>query len=375
MPTEGVAGWKAPGRGRDWFFCGYVAICLALIGLLSFADWQRRTQVAEYIVANERRVEAEEEARRGQAGKAYGLVSQAIQESIPRIVCLGDEYMAGNQKGSLPARLQRLISQEVFGELGSRINPSIRQMNLTSLKIPVENLGVLNETMDMAVVRFGGGSLYLYEDLVLPAKGDWVPVDFQDASGNRLLVAKQALTHFGLVSLEGVKGYLYSTGDLKDSIHYQTAFRPITAPGETLKFPAGTRVTFSSQEQYRRDILVLFFGNNRFDNGMRLAGAGEPLTRWESVRFLLGIRNILLRRLDGKLPFVVLGRTGEGDELDRVYAKIFGSHYLRAGEKDLRLMGQDDFTRLAKQVYDSLKEQGAFARVEEAVEEALGLVL
>ena len=374
MPTEGVAGWEAPGRGRDWFFLGYVAICLALIGLLFMADWQRRMQVARFIRANEQRVEVEEKERQGQAGKAYSLVSQAIQESVPRIVCLGDEYMAGNQKGSLPSRLQRLISQEVFGELGSLINPSIRQMNLNSLKIPVENLGVMNETMDMALARFGGRSIYLYEDLVLPAKGDWVPVDFRDARGNRLLVAKQSLTHFGTVTLEGVGGYLYSTGDMKDSIHYQTAFRPINAPGQILVFPAGTRVKVSSQEQYRRDILVLFFGNNCFDNGMSPAGSGEPLTRWESLRFLLGIRNILLRRLDGSLPFVVLGRTEEGDELDKVYAKIFGSHYLRAGDKDLRFMGQDDFTRLAEQVYASLKEQGAFVRVEEAVEDALRLV-
>lgn len=367
--------------GLDWLFIGLVSLMLLCLALLGVRERQNRLAARERIRAFSQRIAEEETLKKERAGEVYELLQGVLSEQLPRIVCLGDDYMAGNALGSLPFQLFRLVNQELFGEINGEVSFYLRQMNQTSIKLPVENRGVVEESMAMVLARFGGNEMLLKEDLTLPRKADPVPVDFTDPFGDFLLAATQPFCHFGEVTIGEAAGYLYHTGDKKDEVHYQTAFRSQEPLVEELFFPAGTEVHLSSQEDYREDVLVVFFGNNAWESIQNWApghtGSSPEKTGFASLeerqRYVEGIERILKRRTKQKLPAVVLGCAMEGSELDLLYQETFGQRYVRLPEKKLSQMGQDDFARAAREAFACLEEQGCFAGVREGVEQALAL--
>ena len=356
---------------RDWFFISACTLLVGCIVFLAVYEGIKRERTQERIRLAVERFHEEEAPRRALSQQVQEMVEGEMEMSLPRVVCLGDAYMAGNQKGSLPFQFFRLMNEEILGDLNGRISFYLRQRNQTSLHIPVENLGVLDESMAMVLSRFGGNALYLKEDLTLSAKGDPVPVDFTDDSGDYLLAATQPFCHFGLVTIGEVEGHIYHTGDKKDEVHYQTAFRPDT-PGEEAFFAAGTPVRLESQDAYVEDVAIYFFGENSWGKEKK-TGKKEELSEEEAKAYVEGIGKMIKARGKDSPAFVVLGRAAEGDVLDTLYQEAFGDAYVRVPDKELSSLGQDDFTRMASLSFDSLFAQGAFEGVLEAAGEALAL--
>ena len=353
--------------GRDWFFIGMCVLLAGCLVFLAVYEGIKRQRTQEEIRLAIERFHEEEAPRHALSQKVQQMVTEEMEKSLPRIVCLGDAYMAGNQKGSLPFQFFRLMNEEILGDLNGRISFYLRQMNQTSLRIPVENLGVLQESMAMVLSRFGGNALYLKEDMTLSAKGDPVPLDFTDDSGEYLLAATQPFCHFGLVTIGEVEGHIYNTGDKKDEVHYQTAFRPDT-PTEEVSFPAGTPVILETQQAYAGDVAIFFFGENSWETDSK-----EELTNKEAREYVEGIQNIVKARGEAGPAFVVLGRAREGELLDTLYQEAFGDAYVRVVDKELSNLGQDDFTRMARLSFESLSSQGAFEGVKEMANRALSI--
>lgn len=327
-----------------------VLLALALVALFYHYHEQSKKMSDAY----------KEEAAQIQAGQDEISLAQAeIFEGLasgmdlPEFVFWGDESMAGNADGDLPAAFSSYADEKVFGDIGKRFSQIQGQNIYDTLQVKVENMGIAGEGMNEIMTRTGAHQLVTAQELQIPARRDKVNIDFRDEQGHDLRFEPKNYTLFGSTEIDGIEGKIYKGEGEYDTGQQRLAFAR-RETGEELTVPAGTDVNTESANKYKGCLPVLFF-----DGGIET----DPALLTQELQEILEYNGT------PKESYLVVVQTEEGQNLDRLLQEAFPEHYIR-WDKPVGDMTEDDYSALAEQVYDSLDHQDCFKKARSAVKDA-----
>ena len=288
------------------------------------------------------------------ADEVYRACENKTLETMPGIVCWGDEAAVGNTDGSLPGKLYKLLISALFADLEEAFARQLNYFHLNHLLIPVVNMGVAREGMDEILTRCGASPLLLAADYTLPLYGTMKNIPFMNGMGNELHFAEQKYAKFNKVHIQGVSGYLYASMGGYDRDHPYLAFAR-EFQGRSLTAPRGTPVETEGATAYRQYLPVLYFQST--------------LGQTEDA-FVQSLTMMLNRHENTSGYYAVIVCAEDHSSLDEALTAAFGARYIRA-EKTAKDMLDTDYAALAQTVFDCLDGQGAFGVVRDAVREAL----
>ena len=230
------------------------------------------------------------------AEEKEALLRQAVQQSLPGIVCWGDSLTVGygGNGESYPATLQRLINENLIDG------------------IPVVNNGVCVETTYTIMARAGAWEITT-NDFTIPA--ECYPTEIHIYMTNGMYTNLTAFGDAGLnpVTINGVKGNLtfsYHTGE------YGYCNFTRLEPGEETVVPFGSVVYPASVDLYGGYVNIIFMGENGY-----YTDADDLISQYQRLIDARGLSR-----------YIVIGLT-TGDyrgygELSRRMADYFGDKYI-----------------------------------------------
>ena len=230
------------------------------------------------------------------AEEKEALLRQAVQQSLPGIVCWGDSLTVGygGNGESYPATLQRLLNENLIDG------------------IPVVNNGVCVETTYTIMARAGAWEITT-NDFTIPA--ECYPTEIHIYMTNGMYTNLTAFGDAGLnpVTINGVKGNLtfsYHTGE------YGYCNFTRLEPGEETVVPFGSVVYPASVDLYGGYVNIIFMGENGY-----YTDADDLISQYQRLIDARGLSR-----------YIVIGLT-TGDyrgygELSRRMADYFGDKYI-----------------------------------------------
>lgn len=342
-----------PRKTRNILSLGLIALLAAALLLLVLAD--RRS--SERVVRENARAAAQAQAdalqRQAAGEEIYAALLRDVGAALPGIVCWGDECTVGTARGALPGRLAKVLAEDLFSGVEDAFYRSAGLSNTGELRIAVVDQGVAGEGMAEIMARTGAGTMLLAEDHLIDAVPAARDLPLVDAEGHTLLFAEQENAGFGLATINGIEGYLYTGSYNYDGVHTVLAFER-SAAGQTVLAPQGTPVYTEGSQLYRDYLPVLFFSER-----------GDV----DAATFAKDLEKIVSLYGDGACAVVCA--TAQGSQTDLLLTQAFGTRYIRC-EKALGELLDADFQFLAEQTYAVLRAQGVFGSIETAVEAAEG---
>ena len=278
-------------------------------------------------------------------------------KSVEGIVFWGDESLTVNRETSLPAQVNNRIEDALISPVISRMVKATGPANYPHDLIPINNMGVDNEGIEEILCRAGARKIRTGQDFEVREDVMARDIEMVGENGQKLLFASQQYAKFGNVSLQGISGWLYQGSYYYDSVHSVLAFGR-DKQGEARTVPAGTVLEVESQQKYRRNRTVLFFGEH-------------PEIGDEAL--VQCMKDLLSRQVGHEDQYVVVCTTGEGSALDRLLTEAFGDHYLR-NDSTPEDMGTTPYQKLSQRVYEVLDRYGAFDEVKKGAEAAMAAV-
>ena len=142
------------------------AMCVVLAAVLIavfFMNHVRNAERAEQVQQRSAELKKQEALKKE---KAIDLFEELASDlSVRRIVCWGDNEMAGNGDLSLPKALRDVANEKLFTDVNETYTGITNNETENALTVTVNNMGVRNEGMREILVRSGVNDLYVGEFL------------------------------------------------------------------------------------------------------------------------------------------------------------------------------------------------------------------
>lgn len=378
------------------------AMCVVLAAVLIavfFMNHVRNAERAEQVQQRSAELKKQEALKKE---KAIDLFEELASDlSVRRIVCWGDNEMAGNGDLSLPKALRDVANEKLFTDVNETYTGITNNETENALTVTVNNMGVRNEGMREILVRSGVNDLYVGEWMVIPSDTEPHNIVLKDGiSWQPLQFAEQSEVRFGKVMIEEIEGS-FTTGEGEyDEDHPRVAFVR-DEEGDSISVGSKTRIEIASAEKYIGDIPVFFFEDDSADSvdGFveDLEGLVERYTEFEdeseesddsdeeaqtggTQSETASLEEPETESADSgdaqeeeaadERRYVVICTADEDSELDDALREAFGSHYIRSNTYASD-MTEDSYKELAQKVYDKLDSQGCFNAVKKQIAEAV----
>lgn len=347
--------------GKDWLrynkpFVVEVALLLALLlALFVYSGVRKNIRYSRW--EEEIRLEEEERSPRREKGESiYEVLQASVKNSVPGIVCLGDESMAGGFYGSLTQCLKEIITDKLFVDMSRDFYRHANLYNTINGLFPVVNMAVIGESRAEIMVRYGAGQIRLAEDFTISSKTDPTPISLADERGKLLYFSRQRYVRFGQAQILGIVGHLYLSDVAYDGVHYQLSFGR-SRGGESLVVPKGSPVLIEGAQANQDYVPVIWM-------------AFDPEN---ASGYIQDIKDILASRQSNPDLYAVVCQIGEEEEKDGTMPEAmkveFGNHLivLEQSQEELK---KSDIRKLALRVYECLRQQGCFDEAAKAVDTA-----
>lgn len=191
-------------------------------------------------------------------------VLQAIDSSIPGIVCWGDSITAGvgGEGSTYPILLKELLRTELGSALHRHFPADLTPPLTLNLTIPVINMGVAGEDSLTVAGRNGAIPYVVTETVTIPAdKQTAVRIHFVSQTGEPVEPLVQGSKGIGLVTVAGVEGQLELRKTYNEESRYAYYFKR-SEEGEEITVEAGTPIITAVQETYKDYLAVIQLGHN-----------------------------------------------------------------------------------------------------------------
>lgn len=379
------------------------AMCVVLAAVLIavfFMNHVRNAERAEQVQQRSAELKKQEALKKE---KAIDLFEELASDlSVRRIICWGDNEMAGNGEFSLPKALRDVSNEKLFTGVSEAYTEITNKETENALTVTVNNMGVRNEGMREILVRSGVNDLYVGEWMVIPSDTEPHNIVLKDGiSWQPLQFAEQSEVRFGKVRIGEIEGTLTTGEGEYDEDHPRFAFVR-DEEGDSISVGSKTQIEIASASRYVGDIPVFFFEDDSADSvdsfvealeGLveryteyddeseeeddrsdENAQAGSTLTETASAEEpdedSADSGNAQEDETPDERRYVVICTADEDSELDDALREAFGEHYIRSNTYASD-MTEDSYKELAQKVYDKLDSQGCFNAVKKQTEEVV----
>ena len=328
-------------RRFPWRIILLIIFAVGLLGLFWYA--QRLEQKASMANLEQNIQESQETVQRqAQIAPYQADIRAAIGETLPGIVCMGDEAIIAGEN-TLAHSLEQRVNKDWIGEAWNKLWIFSRTVEET--RVGVSNFCVLGEGVRNIAIRAGGRSAYVASDVVIPESGA-VALSFVDDEGREVRFKTQLAVKLSPVLIDGIEGVFHAKS--RDSEGY--IYPEFTRREDGLSHPvaAGTPLVIEIAELTRDDLLVLFVGD---------VGGDEDA-------YIQYLRDIIAHQGKHRSEYIVVSPAAAGSSLDQKMQAAFAARCVRAepGED-----GSADFDALSETIFSAMEDLGYFEKIDQAI--------
>ncbi|MBQ8986940.1 MAG: hypothetical protein IJ100_06840 [Lachnospiraceae bacterium] len=343
-------------------------VMAALLIVLMFMNHRRNQERADALRQRTQERKVQETQKMEKAAELYEQYVHQLGET--RVVCWGDAVMAGKGDVSLPAALDTVMEENLYGSFTASYAKVVDDEEMVQVGASVVNMGVRDEGLREILVRAGVNQMKVGEWVLIP--GDTEPQNIvlgDDTLWTPLQFARQEQVTFGKVVIEDTEGTLVEGEGEYDSLHPRFAFVR-DEEGDSFQAGAGTEIEVESASKYLGSIPVLFFQDDSADSVDSFLSDVEDLVDRYTDYYQEDDEEASEEEPAPSHGFVVICTTEGDSDLDAALRDEFGDHYIRS-DLYADALTADNCKNLAQTVFDALDAQGCFDDVKNTTRQAV----